>query len=214
MTDAARYSTINNVTNAVVTDDLTKVTDKNAYAIVLDGSSNQFNVSLSHKVKMYITPGTNMERVDYKPGESSIEYTDTELLQVLRAELSAKASRTYVNNQIADAVRKMYIFKGDATIASLPTPSAETVGQVYNMTEDFIIPNNGKWSDGIGKKMYAGTDVSIRAIVNPDGTVEYKYNIYGIYPDRETFVTEDQLEELNDIATEEEVDELVMNFYK
>jgi hypothetical protein len=74
-----------------------------------------------------------------------------------------------------NAVEGAYVFKGSATLATLPdTLTATMVGYVYNMSEEFT--TTADFVEGAGKKYPAGTNVAICDI----GTAQapsYKFDV-------------------------------------
>lgn len=75
-----------------------------------------------------------------------------------------------------------YVSKGNSTFANLPTPSAETAGYVYNVTDDFTTTAN--FVEGAGKDYPAGTNVLIADVTpvtyapvdSPEAGANPKYN--------------------------------------
>lgn len=77
-----------------------------------------------------------------------------------------------------NAVEGAYVFKGSATLATLPdTLTATMVGYVYNMSEEFTIDNRFvEYQSGVTKKYPAGTNVAI-CDVGTASTPDLKFDI-------------------------------------
>ena len=74
-----------------------------------------------------------------------------------------------------NAVEGAYVFKGSATLATLPdTLTATMVGYVYNMSEEFT--TTADFVEGAGKKYPAGTNVAICDIGTAE-TPSYKFDV-------------------------------------
>ena len=147
------------------------------------------------------------------------EIAKTELATALAEEIDAKATTAYVNQQIAAATTAAYKPAGNATLATLPTPSADNVGNVYNMTEDFVVPDNGKWVDHIGTTVYAGTDVGIVSREEEDEEhvgqtiTVYKFNVFTGHIDLSGYATTTALNDATAVATSAEVQAIIDGFY-
>lgn len=105
-----------------------------------------------------------------------------------------------INNDIKNKVSTVYKPCGSVKFADLPEPSAETLGYVYNIKDNFS--TNDKFVEGSGKNILAGMNVAIvyiKTITNKEtgAYVEsYKYDLLGsseitditINPDIETSI--------------------------
>ena len=86
---------------------------------------------------------------------------------------------------------------GTVKFADLPEPSAETLGHVYNIEDNFS--TNDKFIEGKGKDVSAGANVDIvyvKTITNEEtgAYVEsYKYDLLGANVDLQGYVTQGQL---------------------
>lgn len=86
---------------------------------------------------------------------------------------------------------------GTVKFADLPEPSAETLGHVYNIEDNFS--TNDKFIEGKGKDVSAGANVDIvyvKTITNKEtgAYVEsYKYDLLGANVDLQGYVTQGQL---------------------
>lgn len=96
-----------------------------------------------------------------------------------------------VQSAISSAISGVYIPKGSSAFASLPSPSADNVGHVYNVTDQFT--TTGDFVEGSGKSYPAGTNV---VVVSADG--DYKWDVMAGFVDLSGYVLESDLEALSD----------------
>lgn len=114
----------------------------------------------------------------------------------LATENDLNEAKQELQEQINGQIGSVYKPKGNIEFESLPEPSKEELGNVYNVTDSFV--TNEKFTIGAGKSYPADTDV---AIVEPtDGT--YKYNALSGIMDLSGYVRSDELEEI----TAEDID--------
>lgn len=105
-----------------------------------------------------------------------------------------------INNDIKSKVSTVYKPCGTVKFADLPEPSAETLGNVYNIEDAFT--TNAKFVEGKGKECTAGANVGIIVIKNTDGstgeiTETYKYDLFNASVDLTGYVTQGQLTNFN-----------------
>ncbi len=101
------------------------------------------------------------------------------------------ATTSAVDTAIASQIGRVYRAGGSKAFADLPEASAETLGCVYNVTDDFTTTDN--FVEGAGKKYAAGTDVG----VVEDGET-YKYNVFANFVDTSNLVEKDGAKTLSD----------------
>lgn len=81
-------------------------------------------------------------------------------------------------------VSAAYKPKGNATLGTLPSLTADHLNWVYNMTEDFITTSD--FAEGAGKSVKAGNEVGIIDI-STTSTPNYKYTVLGGFIDTSGF---------------------------
>lgn len=105
---------------------------------------------------------------------------------------------TSVEEQINTKIASAYKASGSvADVASLPTASATTLGNVYNMTADFTTTD--AFIDGAGKKFTAGTNVAVVEI--PGDPVTYGYDVLSGLVDLTAYSTTEQMNTAINTAT-------------
>ena len=113
-------------------------------------------------------------------------------------------SKAEVDAAIASQVSSVYKPAGSATIATLPTPSADNLGYVFNLTEagesteDFV--------EGAGTKIAAGTNV----VVVLAGEDTYKYDIFAGELDLSGYVKEEDIQ----VATSAQIQDIIDSIFK
>jgi hypothetical protein len=75
------------------------------------------------------------------------------------------AAKTELQNSLGSAFRA----KGSTAFASLPAPASAAKGDVWNITDQFT--TDGRFVDGSGKTLPAGTNVVAVAVTTGDTTV-------------------------------------------
>lgn len=108
---------------------------------------------------------------------------------------SAKyATPAAVHNYVGTKMASALIYKGSVTFANLPALSAENVGHVYNITDEFF--TNENFLEGEGHSYAAGQNVAIATV--SDGV--YRYDVLAQPIDLSGYV---QTEDMHEITNEE-----------
>lgn len=102
------------------------------------------------------------------------------------------ATTSGVESAIASQIGRVYRPGGSKMFEELPEASAETLGYVYNVTNDFI--TTADFVEGAGKDYTAGTDVGVVEV--SEG--EYKYNVFANFVDTSVLVHKDGDKVLSD----------------
>lgn len=98
--------------------------------------------------------------------------------------VSPKAVKTYVDGKVSSTYKPA----GSIAFASLPTPSASVLGNVYNITNDFTTTSS--FLEGAGKSYSAGTNV----MVVLDGS-NYKFDVLSGFVDLSDYLKSSDLVE-------------------
>lgn len=98
--------------------------------------------------------------------------------------VSPKAVKTYVDTRVASVYRP----QGSIEFASLPTPSADLVGYVYNVTDSFT--TSDIFAEGAGHEYASGSNV---VVVELDGA--YKFDVLAGIVDLSGYVKTSDLQE-------------------
>ncbi len=106
-----------------------------------------------------------------------------------------------VSAAISGAVSAVYKAKGSVAFAALPTPAANTLGVVYNVTDAFTTTDS--FVEGAGKAYPAGTNV----VVAEPTAGTYKLDVLSGFIDMSGFLTGD------DVATDAEFGEMLAEVF-
>lgn len=87
---------------------------------------------------------------------------------------------TQVESAINAKIAAVYKPAGSVAFASLPALTADNLGNVYNITDNF--ETTADFLEGAGKKYKAGADVGIVGVKDGENTV-YKYNVFANFVD-------------------------------
>lgn len=124
--------------------------------------------------------------VDENDNEAVYDLEDTAArnsISAIEAKIPSNASSSNKLATISD-VSAAYKPKGNATLATLPSLTAEHLNWVYNMTEDFTTTSD--FAEGAGKSVKAGNEVGI-IDVSTTSTPNYKYTVLGGFIDTSGF---------------------------
>lgn len=84
-----------------------------------------------------------------------------------------------VDNKIKSQVSTLYKYAGSILFANLPQPSADTVGNVYNIKDQFTTTD--KFLEGAGEKYDAGSNIAIISYVDTSvdpAVTDYMYDVF------------------------------------
>ena len=114
--------------------------------------------------------------------------TDVDALEVTVAE-KADADNVYTKQQtddkISGALSSVYKPAGSVAFASLPTPGADNLGNVYNVTDEFT--TDDRFVEGTGQEYPAGTHVAVVETSNEPAT--YKFDVMSGFVDLSGYLT-------------------------
>lgn len=114
--------------------------------------------------------------------------TDVDALEVTVAE-KADADNVYTKQQtddkISGALSSVYKPAGSVAFASLPTPGADNLGNVYNVTDEFT--TDDRFVEGTGQEYPAGTNVVVVETSSEPAT--YKFDIMSGFVDLSGYLT-------------------------
>lgn len=114
--------------------------------------------------------------------------TDVDALEVTVAE-KADADNVYTKQQtddkISGALSSVYKPAGSVAFASLPTPGADNLGNVYNVTDEFT--TDDRFVEGTGQEYPAGTNVVVVETSSEPAT--YKFDVMSGFVDLSGYLT-------------------------
>ena len=114
--------------------------------------------------------------------------TDVDALEATVAE-KADADNVYTkaetDDKINGALSSVYKPAGSVAFASLPTPGADNLGNVYNVTDEFT--TDERFVEGAGQEYPAGTNVAVVETSNDPAT--YKFDVMSGFVDLSGYLT-------------------------
>lgn len=113
-------------------------------------------------------------------------------------------NKAEVDAAIASQVSSVYKPAGSATIATLPTPSAENLGYVFNLTEAGVSTED--FVEGAGQNIAAGTNV----VVVLAGEDVYKFDIFAGELDLSGYVKEEDIQ----VATSAQIQDIIDSIFR
>lgn len=104
-------------------------------------------------------------------------------------------TKQQTDNKISAAISSVYKPAGSTTFANLPAASADTLGNVYNVTDAFTTTDS--FVEGAGKAYPAGTNVAVVLVGE-----EYKYDVLSGMVDLSDYSTSDEIAQTYATKTE------------
>lgn len=155
-----------------------------------DGTIEWFTPDTSSVSGLQETVGQHTTQIAALEGDVT---TINGQIETINGTLETKANsadvytKTETDDKIKSAISAVYKPAGSVAFASLPEPSADVLGNVYNVTNSFT--TNDKFVEGAGKKYPAGTNV---VIVSPEADT-YKYDVLSGEIDLSDYQTSEQI---------------------
>ena len=104
-------------------------------------------------------------------------------------------TKQQTDDKISAAISSVYKPAGSTTFANLPAASADTLGNVYNVTDAFTTTDS--FVEGAGKSYPAGTNVAVVLVGE-----EYKYDVLSGMVDLSNYSTTDEIAQTYATKTE------------
>ena len=102
-----------------------------------------------------------------------------------KANVSDVYTQTQTDEKIDAAISAVYKPAGSIAFASLPTPGADNLGNVYNVTDEFT--TDARFTEGAGQEYPAGTNVAVVETSNEPAT--YKFDVMSGFVDLSGYLT-------------------------
>ena len=150
--------------------------------------------------------GTGTISVTFPEGSDDIltkTQAETDYAKKTQVATDISTAKSEMQEAINTAVSSLYTPKGSSTFAELPEPSEETLGDAYNVSDQFTIDaeNASKWVEGASGPYPAGTNV----VVVSSGD-EYKWDVLSGLVDLSNYV---ETEDLGTYALKSDLDNYV-----
>ena len=134
----------------------------------------------------WYTPDTStVEGLQQTVGQLQTDVDSLEEQVALKANAADVYTQTQVDDKIDAAISSVYKPAGSVTFASLPTPGADNLGNVYNVTDAFT--TDARFTEGAGQEYPAGTNVAVVETSNEPAT--YKFDVMSGFVDLSGYLT-------------------------
>lgn len=162
---------------------------------VLELGPNALNV-LNKKIDHVATPTDNDQATNK-------EYVDSAVASKANTADVYKKTETYSRTELDSKLSAVYKPGGTVLFSQLPTPSAETLGFVYNLGEAFITDDRFLTSTPVPYPI--GTDVAVIAV--PGDPITYKFDVLAGFVDLSGYWKKTDLVAI----TNQEIDTIVVS---
>lgn len=158
--------------------------------IALDGfatavAGQQLRIAADGTLEWYTPDTSTVSGLQEAVGQLQ---TDVDALEATVAE-KADADNVYTKQQtddkISGALSSVYKPAGSVAFASLPTPGADNLGNVYNVTDEFT--TDDRFVEGTGQEYPAGTNVVVVETSSEPAT--YKFDVMSGFVDLSGYLT-------------------------
>lgn len=161
--------------------DVNKLTKLAALKALAEKMQNEYT-TLSDKVDELVTTGgepNKLEKVKVNGQEQNINPGDKSVDIKVPTKVSDLTDKdSYATKEEMNAkISSVYKPGGSKTFASLPEPSANNLGTVYDVTDKFT--TDTRFTDGAGIKYPAGSNVAVVDV----GSGDYKYDVLAGFVD-------------------------------
>lgn len=122
-------------------------------------SGQQPRKAADGSIEWYTPDSSTVEGLQQTVGQLQTDVDGLEEQVALKANSADVYTQTQVDEKIDAAISAVYKPAGSIAFASLPTPSADNLGNVYNVTDEFT--TDARFTEGTGVEYPAGTNVAI-----------------------------------------------------
>ena len=136
-------------------------------------------------LEWYTPDSSTVEGLQQTVGQLQTDVDGLEEQVALKANSADVYTQTQVDDKIDAAISAVYKPAGSIAFASLPTPGADNLGNVYNVTDEFT--TDARFTEGAGKEYPAGTNVAVVETSNEPAT--YKFDVMSGFVDLSGYLT-------------------------
>ena len=148
-------------------------------------SGQQPRKSADGSIEWYTPDTSTVEGLQQTVGQLQTDVDGLEEQVALKANSADVYTQTQVDEKIDAAISAVYKPAGSIAFASLPTPSADNLGNVYNVTDEFT--TDERFTEGAGQEYPAGTNVAVVETSNEPAT--YKFDVMSGFVDLSGYLT-------------------------
>ena len=136
-------------------------------------------------LEWYTPDASTVEGLQQTVGQLQTDVDGLEEQVALKANSADVYTQTQVDEKIDAAISAVYKPAGSVAFASLPTPGADNLGNVYNVTDEFT--TDARFTEGAGQEYPAGTNVAVVETSNEPAT--YKFDVMSGFVDLSGYLT-------------------------
>lgn len=160
--------------------------------IALDGFSTavagqQPRIATDGTLEWYTPDTSTVSGLQEAVGQLQTDVDALEATVAEKADADNVYTKTETDDKINGALSSVYKPAGSVAFASLPTPSADNLGNVYNVTDGFT--TDDRFVEGTGQEYPAGTNVAVVETSSEPAT--YKFDVMSGFVDLSGYLTTD-----------------------
>lgn len=160
--------------------------------IALDGFSTavagqQPRIATDGTLEWYTPDTSTVSGLQEAVGQLQTDVDALETTVSEKADADNVYTKTETDDKINGALSSVYKPAGSVAFASLPTPGASNLGNVYNVTDEFT--TDDRFVEGTGQEYPAGTNVAVVETSNDPAT--YKFDVMSGFVDLSGYLTTD-----------------------
>lgn len=148
-------------------------------------SGQQPRKAADGSIEWYTPDTSTVEGLQQTVGQLQTDVDGLEEQVALKANSADVYTQTQVDDKIDAAISAVYKPAGSIAFASLPTPSADNLGNVYNVTDEFT--TDARFTEGAGIEYPAGTNVAVVETSSEPAT--YKFDVMSGFVDLSGYLT-------------------------
>lgn len=148
-------------------------------------SGQQPRKAADGSIEWYTPDTSTVEGLQQTVGQLQTDVDGLEEQVALKANSADVYTQTQVDEKINAAISAVYKPAGSIAFASLPTPGADNLGNVYNVTDEFT--TDARFTEGAGIEYPAGTNVAVVETSSEPAT--YKFDAMSGFVDLSGYLT-------------------------
>lgn len=148
-------------------------------------SGQQPRKAADGSIEWYTPDTSTVEGLQQTVGQLQTDVDGLEEQVALKANSADVYTQTQVNEKINAAISAVYKPAGSIAFASLPTPGADNLGNVYNVTDEFT--TDARFTEGAGIEYPAGTNVAVVETSSEPAT--YMFDVLSGFVDLSGYLT-------------------------
>ena len=152
-------------------------------------SGQQPRKAADGSIEWYTPDSSTVEGLQQTVGQLQTDVDSLEEQVALKANSADVYTQTQVDDKIDAAISAVYKPAGSVAFASLPTPGADNLGNVYNVTNAFT--TDARFTEGAGIEYPAGTNVAV--VETSADPATYMFDVLSGFVDLSDYLTSEQI---------------------